>query len=113
MKHRASGAAGLATALLLSGCGGASTPTTTRRSVELTPQEQRGRQLFVRNCGSCHTLADAGTSGSAGPDLDAHPWRAVSVREVIASGPGLMPAELVAGTGAEAIAAYVAAATRR
>lgn len=28
-----------------------------------------GRATFVSNCGSCHTLADAGTNGSAGPDL--------------------------------------------
>lgn len=28
-----------------------------------------GRETFVSNCGSCHTLADAGTNGSAGPDL--------------------------------------------
>jgi len=28
-----------------------------------------GRETFVSNCGSCHTLADAGTSGAAGPDL--------------------------------------------
>lgn len=28
-----------------------------------------GRATFVANCGSCHTLADAGTSGAAGPDL--------------------------------------------
>jgi cytochrome c oxidase subunit II len=28
-----------------------------------------GRETFISNCGSCHTLADAGTSGSAGPDL--------------------------------------------
>lgn len=28
-----------------------------------------GRETFVQSCGSCHTLADAGTSGAAGPDL--------------------------------------------
>jgi cytochrome c oxidase subunit II len=28
-----------------------------------------GRETFISNCGSCHTLADAGTNGSAGPDL--------------------------------------------
>ena len=26
--------------------------------------------LFVQNCGSCHTLASAGTTGNVGPDLD-------------------------------------------
>jgi mono/diheme cytochrome c family protein len=29
-----------------------------------------GKELFVKNCGSCHTLADAGTSGQIGPNLD-------------------------------------------
>jgi cytochrome c551 len=99
--------------VLLAGCGGSSTERTTPRGIALTPQEQRGKQLFVPSCGSCHTLADARTGGSSGPSLDEHPWRAVTVREVIASGPGLMPAELATGADADAIAAYVAAATRR
>jgi cytochrome c oxidase subunit II len=30
----------------------------------------QGKQLFVQQCGSCHTLADAGTQGQVGPDLD-------------------------------------------
>jgi mono/diheme cytochrome c family protein len=29
-----------------------------------------GKKLFVANCGSCHTLADAGTKGVVGPNLD-------------------------------------------
>jgi mono/diheme cytochrome c family protein len=29
-----------------------------------------GKQLFVKTCGGCHTLAAAGTSGTAGPNLD-------------------------------------------
>lgn len=28
-----------------------------------------GRETFTANCGSCHTLADAGTNGTVGPDL--------------------------------------------
>jgi mono/diheme cytochrome c family protein len=27
-------------------------------------------QFFVSNCGGCHTLAEAGTTGTVGPDLD-------------------------------------------
>jgi mono/diheme cytochrome c family protein len=30
----------------------------------------RGQQLFTQKCGSCHTLAGAGTSGDVGPNLD-------------------------------------------
>ena len=31
----------------------------------------RGRALFQSNCGTCHTLAQAGTSANVGPNLDA------------------------------------------
>jgi mono/diheme cytochrome c family protein len=41
-----------------SGCGTSSGDTT------------RGRALFIKNCGTCHTLAQAGTSGTQGPNLD-------------------------------------------
>lgn len=30
----------------------------------------RGKTLFEQKCGSCHTLADAGTKGQIGPNLD-------------------------------------------
>ena len=30
----------------------------------------KGKALFIQTCGSCHTLADAGTSGTVGPNLD-------------------------------------------
>jgi mono/diheme cytochrome c family protein len=31
----------------------------------------RGRQLFVAKCGTCHTLSQAGTTATIGPNLDA------------------------------------------
>jgi mono/diheme cytochrome c family protein len=31
---------------------------------------QGGKDLFVTNCGACHTLAKAGTDGVIGPNLD-------------------------------------------
>ncbi|HXV56369.1 MAG TPA: cytochrome c oxidase subunit II [Gaiellaceae bacterium] len=30
----------------------------------------QGQELFAQQCGSCHTLAEAGTEGQVGPDLD-------------------------------------------
>jgi mono/diheme cytochrome c family protein len=31
---------------------------------------ERGRMLFIENCGQCHSLAQAGTKSHTGPDLD-------------------------------------------
>jgi mono/diheme cytochrome c family protein len=53
----------LAAAFLLAGCAG--------RTVDLkTADTNRGKQLFVAKCGSCHTLQDAATVGTVGPNLD-------------------------------------------
>ena len=38
--------------------------------VEVASQDIEGKELFANNCGSCHTLAAAGTDGVVGPDLD-------------------------------------------
>jgi mono/diheme cytochrome c family protein len=76
-----------------------------------------GKQLFVQRCGSCHTLADAGTTGTVGPNLDEHfgPHHMPHVREIraaIRNGPGRMPAGRVRGRDARAVAKYLARATR-
>ena len=34
------------------------------------PSLDEGKELFVTNCGACHTLAKAGTDGVVGPNLD-------------------------------------------
>jgi mono/diheme cytochrome c family protein len=52
-----------AAALLAAGCG---TGGITKGKADTA----RGKQLFVEKCGSCHTLADAGTQGKIGPNLD-------------------------------------------
>jgi mono/diheme cytochrome c family protein len=56
-------AASLAGAALLSGCGA---QTTTREGADTV----RGKELFAESCGSCHVMADAGTQGEVGPNLD-------------------------------------------
>ena len=49
--------------LLTAGCGG--------RAVDSSGADTTaGKQLFSTNCGGCHTLADAGTTGTIGPNLD-------------------------------------------
>jgi cbb3-type cytochrome c oxidase subunit III len=48
--------------------------------------------LFQSNCGSCHVLADAGTEGTVGPNLDqAKPQLQAAIRQ-ITNGGGGMPA---------------------
>lgn len=47
-----------AIALPVSGCGTS------------TADPERGRVLFRAKCGTCHEMAQAGTSGQTGPDLD-------------------------------------------
>jgi mono/diheme cytochrome c family protein len=47
-----------ATAVVASGCGTTSADTA------------RGRTLFVQKCGTCHTMAQAGTTANIGPNLD-------------------------------------------
>jgi plastocyanin len=84
------------------------------------PDEAAGKQLFTQKCGACHVLANAGTKGVQGPNLD------LAFKKSIADGlgrstiegvvqkqiefpqGGVMPAQLVKGDDAEAVAAYVA-----
>lgn len=67
------------------------------------------RTLFTDSCGSCHVLADAGTTGTVGPNLDDLPLDASRVAQQIVTGGGAMPGKLLEGDEAEAVAAYVAA----
>ena len=89
--------------------------TTPQSAVEeqpLDPIEERGRELFVANCGACHTLEAAGTQGAIGPNLDEAQVDEAEVLAAIANGgkgSGNMPANLVTGEDAEAVAAFVAA----
>ena len=106
---RAASLAALAAVLVLAGCGGGSAPP--KPHIHLTAFERQGKALFIPTCGVCHTLADAGTTGIAGPAFDT-PWEASLVRESIADGPGGMPLRLLTGRAAAAVAAYVAAATK-
>ena len=80
--------------------------------IELTSDQKKGRELFARNCGQCHTLRAANTVGTVGPSLDAlrPPKELVldAIEKGRARGQGQMPAQLVDRPDAEAIAAYVA-----
>lgn len=50
------------------------------------------KSAFKTNCGSCHTLSDAGTSGTVGPNLDGSSMSVKAMITQIAKGGGGMPA---------------------
>jgi mono/diheme cytochrome c family protein len=80
-------------------------------ATETTDEAAAGREVFVANCGSCHTLSDAGTSGATGPNLDEIGLPASEVEEQVRNGGGGMPAfegQLTEDEIAQ-VAAYVAA----
>lgn len=97
-----------------SGCG------TTTASVD------RGRTLFIQNCGTCHKMAQAGTTAQVGPDLDdafaaarATGETGSTIEGVVKAQVGYprpsngnaavsMPADIVNGQDLEDVAAYVA-----
>lgn len=88
-----------------------STPATQVEEQPLDAEAEMGRDLFVANCGTCHTLDAAGTQGSIGPNLNEAQVDEAEVLEVIANGgrgSGNMPANLVTGADAEAVAKFVA-----
>jgi len=52
----------------------------------------KGKQIFAaQGCGSCHTLSDAGSSGSVGPNLDDAKPSFDKVVEMVTNGGGVMP----------------------
>jgi cytochrome c553 len=51
-----------------------------------------GKEVFgSAGCGSCHALADAGTTGAVGPDLDASQPSFELAVDRVTNGQGLMP----------------------
>ncbi len=112
-------AAALASAAVAAGC-----------DVSEDADLERGRALFQQSCGTCHALAQAGTSAQVGPDLDASFAQAradgmdndtiegvvqTQIANPRATEEGAanydrvyMPADLVTGQDAEDVATYVA-----
>ena len=103
----------LATALLAAGCG--------TGGIAKGGDPSKGKQLFQAKCGGCHTMADAGTHGQQGPDLDdafgpdrKQGFKQETIEQVVRDQIELaippMPQNLVTGEDADAVAAYVAQA---
>ena len=125
--------AAVATVLLVLGCGGGSDSATVQQHTSssgaplggateqpLSPAEQHGQELFVQNCGSCHTFHAAGTIGQIGPDLNDIAINEADVLHAIRTGggphshgaggkTGNMPRNLVTGKDAQDVAAFVGA----
>jgi mono/diheme cytochrome c family protein len=106
----------MAGALIVAGLGGCALKHSTGSLVN-------GKKLFASNCGSCHTLARANTTGSVGPNLDDafRQDRVDGVKSTSIAGlvdywiqypntQGRMPAMLVKGRDAQDVALYVASA---
>lgn len=87
---------------------------------DVPADQEEGKELFVTNCGSCHTLYKAGTDGVVGPNLDEllappsptepdpttiEPRVANAIRNGIA---GRMPAEILSGPQAQEVSEFVA-----
>ena len=97
-------------------CGGddedADTATTeeTTTTDETTETTTAGREVFVANCGSCHTLADAGTSGAIGPSLDGIGLDVSAIESQVRNGGGGMPSfeGQLSDEETQAVSAYVA-----
>jgi len=75
--------------------GTVTTPTTTFPIVpafHLKGSASAGKSIFPTNCGTCHTLAAAGTSGQVGPNLDTlkPDYRATTAQ--VTNGGAIMPA---------------------
>jgi cbb3-type cytochrome c oxidase subunit III len=101
----------LATALLAAGCG--------TGGIAKGGDPGQGKKLFLAKCGGCHTLADAGTHGQQGPNLDdafgpdrKQGFKPVTIEQVVRDQIELaippMPKNLVTGQDADDVAAYVA-----
>ncbi|HEY6963418.1 MAG TPA: c-type cytochrome [Gaiellaceae bacterium] len=101
----------LVTALAASGCGAVGRVT--------SGDPSQGKALFTQKCGACHTLADAKTQGTIGPNLDnafspdkeqgfSEQTMQDIVRGQIAYPEAPMPANLYRGTDAKDVAVYVA-----
>jgi mono/diheme cytochrome c family protein len=99
------------------GGGGQAAPGTTQQT---TTQPSGGgggsqtnaasRSVFKTNCGSCHTLADAGTTGTVGPNLDDLKPNEATVRHQDMNGGAGMPAfkGILSTQQINALAKYIA-----
>jgi mono/diheme cytochrome c family protein len=86
------------------------TETTTTETTGETGDAAAGEEVFASaGCGSCHTLAAAGSTGSVGPNLDDASPSYDKVVERVTEGQGVMPsfADQLTPQQIQDVAAYV------
>ena len=96
--------------------GTVTTPTVTFPIVpafKLHGDATKGKTTFLANCGGCHTLADAGTSGVVGPNLDSLTPDYQATTAQVTNGGAQMPAfnSTLSTQEIANVAAYVVTAT--
>ena len=71
----------------------------------------KGKRLFRQTCASCHTLAAVNARGVTGPNLDqigqVTKQRVLNALRIGGTGDGRMPAGLLQGANAQAVADFV------
>ena len=83
---------------------------TGRRSARAAGDAAAGKQVFESaGCASCHTLADAGATGTVGPNLDEAKPPTTLVVDRVTNGQGAMPSfkGQLSETQIQDVAAYV------
>jgi mono/diheme cytochrome c family protein len=92
------------------GATGSATTTSATTSTTAGGGAANGKQVFISNCGSCHTLGAAGTTGSVGPNLDQVKPSAARVARQVRTGGNGMPSFQGRLSAAQiaAVAKYVA-----
>jgi cytochrome c6 len=93
------------------------TTTTTTGTTTTTPRTTTsggggtaaGKSIFTANCGTCHTLKDAGTHGAVGPNLDQLKPAKDRVARQVTNGGAIMPPfkNTLSAAQIQAVAAYV------
>jgi mono/diheme cytochrome c family protein len=80
---------------------------------EASSELEEGKELFRQTCATCHTLAAANARGVTGPDLDEvgemTEERVLTAIKIGGTGQKRMPAGLLEGPDAEAVAKYLVA----
>ena len=94
-------------AVLMSG--GHAVPSETNGQSGLALGKEVFTEITQPPCGVCHTLADAGTTGTTGPYLDDEKPNEEDVKLTVTEGVGVMPAygQLLTEEQIDAVAKYV------